>query len=205
LGGDERAVVIGHDWGAFAAYGATGHAPERWRCMVTAAVPPMSAMANAFFSYEQVKRSFYIFFFQSPLAEMAVPLDDMAFIAKLWRDWCAPGYDATEDVGHVREALGDPANLAAAIGYYRQMFDSSQHSDAYAAEQVAGLLPPAVRTLYLHGRQDGCLGIELTEGVQDGLPVPGSRFEVMDGVGHFLQLEDPEGFNQRVLAFLDEG
>jgi pimeloyl-ACP methyl ester carboxylesterase len=204
LGGDGTAVLIGHDWGAFAAYGATGHAPDRWRRMVTAAVPPMSAMATAFFSYEQIKRSFYIFFFQSPLADMAVPMNDLEFIAKLWRDWCAPGYDARVDVDHVRDALGDPAHLAAAIGYYRAMFDTTRHVDTYAAEQAAGLLPPAVPTLYLHGDLDGCLGIELTEGVEAGLPVPGSRFEVIPGAGHFLQLEAPEEFNRRVLAFLAE-
>lgn len=204
LGGDERAVVIGHDWGAFAAYGATGHAPERWRKMVTAAVPPMSAMANAFFSYEQVRRSFYIFFFQSPLADMVVPLNDLEFVAKLWRDWCAPGFDATEDMAHVRAAIGAPANLTAAIGYYRAMFDDTNHVDRYAAEQVAGLLPPAVPTLYLHGDQDGCLDLSLTEGVADALPVAGSRFEVVPGAGHFMQQERPEDFNRRVLSFLDE-
>jgi pimeloyl-ACP methyl ester carboxylesterase len=172
--------------------------------MVTAAVPPMSAMAGAFFSYEQIKRSFYIFFFQSPLADMAVPMNDLEFIAKLWRDWCAPGYDASTDVDHVRAALGDPANLTAAIGYYRAMFDPTRQVDAYAAEQQAGLLPPAVPTLYLHGDQDGCLGVELTEGVEAGLPVEGSRFELVEGAGHFLQLEAPEEFNRRVLAFLSE-
>ena len=31
LGGDERAVIIGHDWGADAAYGAGALAPARWR------------------------------------------------------------------------------------------------------------------------------------------------------------------------------
>src|SRR5689334_16522518 len=31
LGGDSDAVIIGHDWGAAATYGATGSAPDRWR------------------------------------------------------------------------------------------------------------------------------------------------------------------------------
>ena len=37
LGGDGDAVLIGHDWGAMAAYGAAAHAPDRWRRVVTAA------------------------------------------------------------------------------------------------------------------------------------------------------------------------
>jgi pimeloyl-ACP methyl ester carboxylesterase len=42
LGGDDRAVLIGHDWGAEAAYGAAAFAPDRWRRLVTVAVPPLA-------------------------------------------------------------------------------------------------------------------------------------------------------------------
>src|SRR5579875_2156225 len=54
LGGDADAVVIGHDWGAFAAYGASAYQPERWRRVVAMAVPPPASLATAFFSYDQV-------------------------------------------------------------------------------------------------------------------------------------------------------
>src|ERR1700677_5173897 len=40
LGGDADAVIIGHDWGAAAATGAAVHEPDRWRRMVTMALPP---------------------------------------------------------------------------------------------------------------------------------------------------------------------
>jgi pimeloyl-ACP methyl ester carboxylesterase len=72
LGGDERAVIIGHDWGAMATYAAAAHAPDRWRRVVAAAVPPLGAMGNAFFDYDQIRRSFYMFFFQTAFAEPAV-------------------------------------------------------------------------------------------------------------------------------------
>jgi len=39
LGADGRAVLVGHDWGAFASYGAATLHPERWRRIVTMAVP----------------------------------------------------------------------------------------------------------------------------------------------------------------------
>src|SRR5215467_6620098 len=48
LGGDESAVLIGHDWGAGAAYSAAAYAPGRWRKVVTMAVPPWSAMTSTF-------------------------------------------------------------------------------------------------------------------------------------------------------------
>ena len=40
LGGDERAVLIGHDWGAIATYGAVAWSPGTWRKAVAMAVPP---------------------------------------------------------------------------------------------------------------------------------------------------------------------
>ncbi len=83
-----------------------------------------------------MKRSFYIFLFQTPLAEMAVSADGHEFLDRLWADW-SPGYDGSWDVARVKESLGDPANLAAAIGYYRALFDPSQHSPTYDEAQEA--------------------------------------------------------------------
>jgi pimeloyl-ACP methyl ester carboxylesterase len=201
FGGDGEAVIIGHDWGAFATYGAAAHEPERWKRVVGLAVPPASAMASAFFTYDQVKRSFYIFFFQTPLADMVVPMNDLEFIARLWDDW-SPGYDGAEDVDHVRKALGDPANLAAAIGYYRQMFDSSRNDPELAVVQAATITPTPQPLLYLHARDDGCLGVELTAGVEASLTVDGSRCEIIDGAGHFLHVERPDVVNPLIVDFV---
>jgi pimeloyl-ACP methyl ester carboxylesterase len=201
LGGDESAVIIGHDWGAFATYGAAVHRPDQWRRVVTLAVPPTAAIAPGFFDYDQIKRSFYIFFFQSPLADMAVPMNDLEFIARLWQDW-SPGYDGAADVDHVRDALRDPANLSAAIGYYRAMFDSSGHDPAFSAEQDAVSGYPPQPTLYLHGRNDGCLGVDLTRDVETSLPHADSRVVVIEDAGHFLQVEKPDEVNRLILDFL---
>jgi pimeloyl-ACP methyl ester carboxylesterase len=206
LGADSDAVIIGHDWGAFAAYGAAASAPALWRKAVTLAVPPMNAMLGSFFTYDQLKRSFYIFLFQTPLAEMAL---DRSFVDGLWRDW-SPGYAAAaraEDVGHVMDCLAAPENTAAAIGYYRAMLDGSRHIDRYAAEQEAAARPGERPVLYLHGADDGCLGADAvlpggdTAAVLAQLP-PGSRAEIVPDAGHFLQLERPADVNARILAWL---
>src|ERR1700755_2925449 len=72
FGGGSDAVLIGHDWGAMTAYAAGAAAPENWRRVVAIAVPPPATAANAFFQYAQLKRSFYVLLFQTPLAEMIV-------------------------------------------------------------------------------------------------------------------------------------
>lgn len=200
LGGDEHAVVIGHDWGAQAAYGAAGAAPDRWRKVVAMAVPVGPALAGAFFTYDQIKRSFYMYFFQQPMADSLVAAGDLAFVARLWEDW-SPGYDAAEDLALVRASLGTPENLAAALGYYRALFDPTRHSPDLAAEQQAvGSVPPQP-TLYLHGAQDGCMGVDAGEAVR-GVLGPGSDVVVVDDAGHFLHLEQPEAVNARIVEFL---
>ncbi len=200
LGGDERAVVIGHDWGAQATYGAAVAAPDRWRRVVAMAVPVGPALAGSFFTYDQIKRSFYMYFFQNPLADVLVAADDLAFVARLWSDW-SPGYDATEDLALVRAALGTPENLAAALGYYRALFDPARQSPELAAEQQAVSGVPTQPTLYLHGAQDGCMGVGAAEASR-GVLSPGSEVAVVEDAGHFLHLERPAEVDGRILAFL---
>ncbi|NJP95269.1 alpha/beta hydrolase [Nonomuraea sp. FMUSA5-5] len=190
LGGGDDAVVIGHDWGAFPAYATAG----RFRRAVTLAVPPPGSPAGSFFDYEQLKRSFYIFLFQTALAETAAATP--GFIDNLWRDW-SPGYDAREDLEFVRRSLGDPANLAAAIGYYRAMLGTTPPSGRYPAVEQ----PVSGPVLYLHGAQDGCLSADLAKGALEHLPA-GSRAEQVAGAGHFLHLERPREVNRLILDWL---
>ncbi|TYB38880.1 alpha/beta hydrolase [Actinomadura chibensis] len=205
LGGGPDAVIVGHDWGAFAAYGAANTAPDRWRRTVALSVPPIPVMAGVFFDYEQLKRSFYIFVFQTRFAEAAV---DRGFIENLWRDWSPPGAgERAEDVDHAMACLAAPDNVSAALGYYRAMFDHSRHSERYAAEQEAVSAKGEVPVLYLHGAEDGCLSADVIAPGGDLGPVlaalpDGSHAELVPGAGHFVQLDRPDRVNERVLAWL---
>ncbi len=200
LGGGDDAVIIGHDWGAFATYGAAALQPDRWRRVVASAVAPQASMAEGFLSYDQLRRSWYVFFFQTPLAEYAVSLDDYAFIDRLWSDW-SPGFDGSSDAARVKEALAAPESLSAAIGYYRAMFAGPpDDADAAAAQAAAGTTAPQP-TLYLHGADDGCMGLGTIGPVMEFL-APGSEMAVIEGAGHFLHVERPDEVNDRIIGFL---
>jgi pimeloyl-ACP methyl ester carboxylesterase len=203
LGGGDDAVLVGHDWGAMTVYSAIAHAPSRWRRAVAMAAPPLAAMAEAFVDFDQVKRLFYVFLFQTPLAEATVSAADLAFLDGLWADW-SPGYDAAEDLKHVKACLRAPENLAAAIGYYRALLDPARHVTAYAEQQQAADRVGERPVLYLHGDADGCLDFALVRDVERYLP-PGSQVGVVPGAGHFLQLQDPAAVNRRVLDWLGPG
>jgi pimeloyl-ACP methyl ester carboxylesterase len=201
LGGGDDAVIIGHDWGAMATYIAANHAPERWRRVVTMAVPPAGAVAAGFLTYAQLKRSWYMFFFQHGLADMVVGMNDLSFIDGLWEDW-SPGYDASEDLPHVKDCLRDPANLMAALGYYRATLGNVGLDPALDGVQAKGGEPTKQPTLYLHGRTDGCMGIEVAEGARMFLTSEGSRMEVVEDAGHFLHVERPDAVNDLIVDFV---
>lgn len=197
--GDNRTVLLGHDWGAYAAYGAVALAPGSYRRLVTLAVPPIGALGPAMFDYRQVKRSFYIWFIQQVgLAETALAAP--GFWEALWADW-SPGYDCSEDVARLRRFVTE-ASIPGIICPYRASFQPEFGDEEVAAEAAATMVPPPVPTLYVHGSDDGAMGAELLEDVAAQLPAPGSRFELLEGVGHFLHLEQPDRIAELICRFL---
>jgi pimeloyl-ACP methyl ester carboxylesterase len=200
LEADGQAVIIGHDWGAFAAYGAGAYAPERWRRVVAMAIPPLALTAQALFDYDQLSRFWYQFFFNHPLAEQVVAGDDLAFIDRLWADW-SPGFEPGDRLEQAKAALRPEGHLTAALGYYRALHDPTRHDPALAELQQGLLAPTPQPTLYLHGQNDGCVLASLGEGAEKFLG-PGSRRVLVPDTGHFLHLEAPDAVIPAILEFI---
>lgn len=203
LHGDERALIVGHDWGASAVYVATSAEPSRWRHAVTLAIPPLTLFGEALSTFEQLRMSWYMFYFQSPFAESVVESHDLAFLERLWRAW-SPSYAPDEDMVHVRQALGDRLHLRAALGYYRAMFNATPLIDASLQHLAdAAFTSSSVPTLYLHGSNDGCVAPIDAAKVLAALSAD-SKYNVVEGAGHFLHLEQPDRVQRAIDAFLDD-
>lgn len=190
LGGDERAVLVGHDWGAITANALGAHPDAPYRRIVTLAVPPLGAMQGApvRLGPRQLRLSWYTLFNQLPaLPERTVD----RWLPRLWRDW-SPGYDGAEDVALVRAAWPTRAHVRAAVGYYRAVRPRWLRT-------LGGV--PTVPTLVLHGADDGCLQRGYAEHAATRLPGT-ARFELVEGAGHFLQVERPDVVNELVGDFV---
>jgi pimeloyl-ACP methyl ester carboxylesterase len=204
LRGDDRAVLIGHDWGAVAAYAAAAQHDQPWRRIATLAIPPLASLAapprsvgEALDAARQLVYSSYMLYQQLPVvSERSLPW----LIPLLWQRW-SPGYDGREDVERVFAALDSRARRTAALRYYRAMLQPWYRRREYAPEQRRMFAPPRCPALVLHGEDDGCMQAALSTRAAHSLP-EGCELALIAGAGHFLQLERPDEVNRRIAAFI---
>ncbi|MFE3858727.1 alpha/beta fold hydrolase [Streptomyces griseorubiginosus] len=200
--GREQADLIGHDLGAVAAYAAASLDSTRVRRLVGMAVPYGPQLGTAFVTDgDQQRRSWYMYFFQTPIAEAAVAFDDLAFIDRLWREW-SPGYELSEvERAALKETFRAPGVLRETLGFYRQLFTPPADEAARIMEaRASGAI--TVPSLYLHGADDNCMSVELSEGM-DALFTNGLERVVVPDAGHFLHLEQPKPVADHILGFLN--
>ena len=199
---DKKISLFGHDWGASIAYGMAGLEPELINKMITVSVPHGISVGASFLSDgDQQRKSWYMFFFQLPIADLAVPNNNFDFIERLWMDWSPnwPGYKSYAD--KTIAVLSRDNVLTKALAYYRCTFQESLQTDrinSLTGELIAKKIK--VPSLYLHGENDGCIGANLSEGMEnffDDLEI-----RILPDCGHFLHLEKSKEVNQIILDFL---
>ncbi len=207
LGGDERSVVIGHDWGSMAGCGAGMLEPERMARLVCLSVPQNAlAFQKVISDWEQMKRSWYVWFFQlRGIYEMAISGDDCAAVENIWRDW-SPGLTIdADDMRQIRATLSRPEVFQAAMGYYRNTIDATTQSDELNDAQMTVTAETlGTPVLFIAGADDGLF---IPEQFHEGAEycTAECRVEVLDGCGHFMHLERPADVNRLILDFIGAG
>lgn len=190
----EDVLIIGHDWGAIAAYAASNLAPGLFSRAVTMSVPPATVLLrNTVLHPEQLRRSWYMFYFQVPgVPEMRLQADNFACIERLWGDW-SPTWDIPRGrLAEVKLTFRQGETVANALQYYRCLMrevvaNPSRYRESWKLVSARSSVP----TMMLAGADDGCIAPEM-------FADPGRAFdadwrlEVIDGAGHFLPLEAPE-------------
>lgn len=195
--GDGPAHVIGHDWGAVAAYAAAALHPATIRRMVTVAVPPPAVFLRSL-RPRQALRSWYMAFFQAPmLPERVVGGADGRFVEWLWRRW-SPGWEPDRGaLGAALDAYAAPGVARAALRYYRAIVPSLSRS---GPARAAVLSPVRAPTLLVAGARDGCIGIEVMDRAATGFE---GEWELLRlAGGHFAHLECGAEFAEATARWL---
>jgi pimeloyl-ACP methyl ester carboxylesterase len=201
----EQVHLIGHDWGAVIAYLVAAIWPERLASLTTLAIAHPIRLGQEIVSRRpsQLAKSWYMLFFQLPLADAWVARQNFAFIDKLWRDW-SPGWELPEsELAAVKDTMARPGALHAALGYYRALRDVRSRDARKARARL--MRPIQVRTLALTGERDGCMDTRLHDGALREADFPrGLRMVRLAGAGHFLHQEKPDEVNEILIRWLQD-
>jgi len=202
--GRDRAVVVGHDWGGAVAWETAARAPALVERLVAINCPPPAALADAMRSSRaQLRKSWYILFFQLPwLPERRMAKDGAAVVARaLVGGSHRRGAWPAGEIEAYRAAFARPGRAKAAIDWYRAAFRPTLRRRRRGAPRARVAAP----TLVLWGLEDRFLERELVSpGVLRRVLADGNVPEVVfvDDAGHYLQNEAPDRVNEELVRWL---
>ena len=199
---NQQIILFGHDWGSSVAYAVAGLRPDLVHKLISVSVPHGLSVGTAFLSdAEQQRKSWYMFFFQLEIADMAVPFNNFHFIERLWSDWSPNWPEYKEYASTTIDVLSKGSVLSKALAYYRCTFQPelqteriNKLAESLLAEKIS------MPSLYLHGENDGCIGHYLSEGMEDFFE--DIAIKILPDCGHFLHLEKKELTNNLILEFI---
>jgi pimeloyl-ACP methyl ester carboxylesterase len=195
--GMARFDLVGHDWGAMVAWTTAARHPERIRTLAAVSVPHPVAFAAALRGEDsdQAQRSSYIEVFrQEGVAERALLGEDGSGDG-LRAMFAASGLSAdAEEVDVFVAAMREPGALTAALNWYRAM----------SADAIRDVGPITVPTLYVWSTEDIALGRQAAEATAQWVSGP-YRFEVLDGVSHWIPEAAPDDLSRLLLEHLGAG
>lgn len=189
--GQKKAHIVGHDWGGGVAWSfAMGHAALVDRLAVLNCPHP-AMMMQGLRTWKQLRKSWYMFFFQLPgIPERFVSANDYEYLKKALRS-ANPNDD---DVQHYIEAARRADRLHGGINYYRAMMRG------VATGSNPRFTPIQAKTMVIWGEKDAFLGKELA----DPGPrwVPGARVEWLPRATHWVQIDAADRVNALLVDFL---
>jgi len=186
--GASEAVVIGHDWGAAAAYGAAALGPGRVSKLITLAIPHPATLKP---SPGKLWGARHFGAYKLPGAAKRFARNEFEALPAIYRRWSPTWNPPAEEFDAVRECFSHPGSLDAAFGYYRKL------SPLPSASLKTKITVP---TVVFSGLDDPLA--ELSDYQRASRKFLGSyTIEEVPG-GHFMHREHPEVFAERVLAHL---
>ncbi len=193
---EERAIIVGHDWGGALAWQFAIDYPEMTSSLIILNAPHPGAMLRELRTLQQLRKSWYILAFQIPwLPEYLLGFNHADLVGRLLRESAVQKRAfSRSEITKYRRAMSKPGTLTASLNYYRQLLRSMLRFSGKHNLQV-----PA-STLLIWGEQDVALGIDLTRNLDPW--VPDLTLKYISESGHWVHQECPELVNEYMLEFL---
>jgi pimeloyl-ACP methyl ester carboxylesterase len=195
--------VIGHDWGARAAYALAAVAPERIETITALSLSYSPRGEFPAPPFEQARAWWYQWFMSSDRGAEAVARDPKGFARIQWETWSPPGWFDEATFAAVAQSFENPDWLAITLSGYRGRWRDAPRDPRYDAlhERIASTEKLSVPALMVQGGADACVLLLSTES-KDKYFSRGYRRVVLDGIRHFPAREAPDAVADAVLEFL---
>ncbi|WP_342378423.1 alpha/beta fold hydrolase [Myxococcus stipitatus] len=191
--------LVGHDWGGAIAYHLAALRPEVVDTLTVVNCPHPSVMLRRIWKPAQLRRSWYMFFFQLPwLPERLLSAHGGQRVPWLIRRGMAPGTQVSDErLSPYAANLSHPAAARAAVEYYRQSMRDLLNP-AHARRMLWEY--PRIRAPFrlVWAEEDPALGVELTTDLEPWFE-EAPDVSYLPGVGHFAPLEAPEQVATRIV------
>jgi len=119
--GYDKVNLVGHDWGAVVAWTLANKYPERLHKLAIMNVPHPAVMRRFLLrDFEQMRRSWYVFFFQLPwIPESGMSGNDWRGAVRSLRGTSKLRSFTDEDIVKYKESWSQPGAMTAMINWYR--------------------------------------------------------------------------------------
>lgn len=197
------AVLVGHDWGARAAYVAAHTAPERVEACVAISVGWGTNTADQVVSLTQIQAYWYHWFFATPYGAARLREDPRGLAQYVWDIWMPDHPEARAAFGQTAPSFDNPAWPDVTIHSYAMRWGNAAPDPAYDALRAAQKADMTIRvpTLMLHGEADPVTAPWTSEG-KEALFAARYERKVLPGLNHFPPREAPATVAREILAFL---
>ncbi|HEV2673255.1 MAG TPA: alpha/beta hydrolase [Aliidongia sp.] len=201
--GIDRFAVIGHDWGARAAYTLAALFSDRISRIAALALAFQPRGAFGLPQFPQARRFWYQWFMALDQGAAAVRADPKGFARIQWDTWSPPGWFDEAEFAATAESFENPDWVAITLNAYRARWRPEATDLRYAGllRRLATIERLSTPTLMIQGGADCCDEPASSEGWEPCFE-GGYKRLVLDGVGHFPQREAPGAVAAAVLAHL---
>jgi pimeloyl-ACP methyl ester carboxylesterase len=200
--GLERFAVLGHDWGARAAYTMAALFPDRLTSIAALALAYQPRGRFTMPDFTQARSFWYQWLMYVDEGAEAVRRDPVGFARVQWDTWSPPGWFDDAEFDATSSSFGNPDWVAVTLQAYRSRFLPDELRDPrYASlEQRLGEVETLdVPTLMIQGGSDYCDRPSASAGMERYF-TGGYRRTVLDAVGHFPHREATAAVADQVLA-----
>lgn len=198
-------AIIGHDWGARAAYIAASQRPGQVTCCVAVSVGYGTNDPNQSMTLKQIRNYWYHWYLALDRGALLLRNERRSLTRFVWETWSPTWHFSDAEFEATATSFENPDWADVVLHSYRHRWGLSPGDPFYdALEAKLTPAPPiSVPTLVIHGGGDACNDPVTSEG-KEAFFIGRYERRVLSGVGHFPQREAPSAVAAAIVQFMTD-